>query len=249
MPVLVAVTVGGLLVLAVYAGAGVLALAVVGAQAVLAYGLTGTREQPGRERAGALVALAGIAAVVALWLAKPEPTGPTIAPALWVLGPAVVLALLRELARRDGRERLVESLATTVTGVAFAGLVALLVPLESLEPTRHVGVVFAVSGAVLGVGVWWLATAGRGRWRGVGVVLAVAVLAATAVVLLTVTVQELARDQQLALGGVVAVTGMVGAGTGHQLGRDRVSRVCLMSVLGLALAGPAAYFTVRVLFW
>lgn len=264
MPVLVAAGVGGLLVLAAYAGVGVLALAVIGIQAMLAYGLTAARmpaqpagtaisvpgsAAPGSAASGGLVAVAGASAVLALQLAPPEPSGPTIAPVLWVLGPAVVVALLLQLVRGDGRARLVEVLATTVSGVALAGLLALLVPLGELPPLAEVAVVTSAGGAVLGVSVWWLVAAGRGRWRWVLRIVAVGLVLGAAAAVASADVPELTTGGRAAIGSVVAVAGLVGAGAGSRLAEGASSRLALMPAVALALSGPAAYLTVRMLFW
>lgn len=249
MPVLVAAGVCGLVVLAAYAGLGVLTLAAVGAQLVLAYGLSSARGLPDRQRSGVLVAVTGVAAVAALRLAEPEPSGPTVAPVVWVLGPAVVLALLLELSRRDGRPQLVESLAATLTGIGLVGLLALLVPLQDLAPLNEVGVALAAVGTAVGVAVWWLCAAGSGRWRVAGWVAATVVVVAAVVALAVVALPDLTSTERSVIGSAAAVTGLVGAGAGFQLAHTVVGRAALMPVLGLALSTPAAYLAQRLLFW
>lgn len=249
MPVLVAICAGGLLVLAAYAGTGALALAVVGVQAMLAYGLTAARWLPSSAPAGGLIAGAGAGAVLVLVLVEPEPSGPTVAPALWVLGPAVVVALLLQLTRRDGRERLVEVLATTVTGVALAGLLALSVPLAELLPLAEEAIAISAGGALLGVSVWWLAAVGTGAWRWLFRVTAVSVAVGAGAAVAWADLPELTRAGGVTMGTAVAVAGLVGAGTGTRLADGPVSRAVLMPAAALALSGPAAYLTARVLFW
>lgn len=249
MPVLLAAGACGLLVLAAYAGTAVLALAAIGLQTLLAYGLTGARDLPSPARSCALIALAGALAVVALRYAEPDPAGPTITPVVWVLGPAVVVALLLQLVRRDGRERLVELIATTVSGVALAGMLALLVPLEELPPLRETSVGLAAGGALLGVTAWWLATAGVGRWRWALRALGLVLVIAAGVALASAHIPALSSTDRTAMGVAVSVAGFVGAGAGSRLGENAASRALLMPTMALALSGPAAYLTARVLFW
>lgn len=246
MPVLLAVGVAALVALAAYAGPWVLAAAVVGVQAGLAYALPGVRRLPDRSRSGLLVLAAGAGAVLALRLGEPDPLGPTVAPTLWVLGPATVVGVVLALARRGGRARLVETTATTVSGVALAGMLALVVPLATLDPLRATGVALAAAGLAVGVAVWWLATATPAhRW--VGAVAAVLVAGAAGVALILVDVPGLGFEAQLIAGSAVAVVGLVGAGAGHRLADDAVSRAVLMPAVGLALTGPTAYVASRML--
>lgn len=72
---------------------------------------------PARRGSTVVVAVAGLAAVVAVHLAEPASLLGAV-PA--VFAGAVLLAFIAELARRDGRERLVESVAGTVAGALVA---------------------------------------------------------------------------------------------------------------------------------
>lgn len=246
MPVLLAVGAAALVVLAAYAGRWVLALCVVGVQAGLAYGLVGARRLPDRSRSALLVLVSGAGVVLALSLVEPEPVGSTVAPALWVLGPTTVAAVVLGLARRDGRAHLVEATATTASGVALTAMLAMLVPLETLEPLRATGVVLATAGAVVGVAVWWLAAATPAhRWVGAGAAAIVAACACAALGL--VDVPGLGFEARLVAGSAVAVTGLVGAGAGYRLADAAWSQAVLMPAVGLALTGPTAYVATRMM--
>lgn len=247
MPVLLAIGIAGLVVLGAYAGSGALTLAVLGAQAVLAYGLVGARALPDQMRSGLLVLATGAGAVLALQLADPDPLGPSVESALWVLGPGVVLALVLALTRRDGRDRLVETTATTVTAVALAGMLALVVPLEALTPLGATAVALAAGGVVAGVAIWWLAAAVAPTHRWLGAVLATAATVAAAATLVLVEVPGLEFEERLVAGAAVAVTGLVGSGAGSRLADEPVRRAVLMPVVGLALTGPAAYVATLML--
>jgi hypothetical protein len=94
--------------------AGVLALAI-------AVGWPTLVDAPARRGASVVIALAGLGALVAVALTSGEPFLRALPE---VLALAVLLAFVHELLRRDGRERLVESVATAASGVVVAGCVA-----------------------------------------------------------------------------------------------------------------------------
>lgn len=69
---------------------------------------------PSRVGSGVVVALAGVGSVAAVWAAS---GGPLLGHMALVVALAVLLAFVNELARQDGRRRLVESVSGTVSGV------------------------------------------------------------------------------------------------------------------------------------
>jgi hypothetical protein len=93
---------------------GVLAL-------VLAVGWPTLVDAPARRGAGVVVGLGGLGALTAVTLTDGEPFLRELPE---VLAGAVLLAFVHELVRRDGRERLVESVAGAVAGVVVAASVA-----------------------------------------------------------------------------------------------------------------------------
>ncbi|WP_298454811.1 hypothetical protein [uncultured Cellulomonas sp.] len=108
---------------AVAASLGEVALVVLAAVLALAVaaGWPGLADAPARRGAGAVIALGGLGGVLAVTFTTGEPYLRELPE---VLALAVVLAFLHELVRRDGRERLVESVAAVVSGVLVAASVA-----------------------------------------------------------------------------------------------------------------------------
>src|SRR5215213_8187667 len=99
---------------ALVAVAGLLALTV-------AVGWPHLLGSPARRGATVVIGLGGLAGVVAVVLTDGEPYLRNLPE---VLALSVLLAFLRELVRRDGREQLVESVAGGVSGVLAATAVA-----------------------------------------------------------------------------------------------------------------------------
>jgi hypothetical protein len=105
---------GGLLSVAGYASVQALAAAALLVVAVLAWGWPTLVDLPSPRGSTAVVALGGAAAVVAVALSEDEPLLQWLALAL---AGAVVVEFVHQLARRDGRPRLVEGMTGTLAGV------------------------------------------------------------------------------------------------------------------------------------
>jgi len=121
-----AVAFAGLLALTAFAGPTMLALAVALAAGVIAWGWAGLLGLPSPR--GTMVVLA-VGSAGAIGTALATRGDPFLA---WMPAPlagSLIVLFLLQLARRDGRPRLVESIAATITAVAIvvsgAGLVAL----------------------------------------------------------------------------------------------------------------------------
>ncbi|WP_182112263.1 MULTISPECIES: hypothetical protein [unclassified Actinotalea] len=113
----VAAIVGGAAVVggpALVAGAGLLAL-------VLAVGWPVLLDLPSRLGSGVVIALGGAGGVVAVTATQ---GAPVLRALPIVIALAVLLAFANELARQDGRTRLVESVTGTVAGVLVASAAA-----------------------------------------------------------------------------------------------------------------------------
>ena len=122
-------------VTAVAAGAGgaVLLLPVLLAQVALVAGWFAWCGVPGAT-GGRVLALAAAVLAGGLLLVRTGPDGvPEVGVLTWVLGPAFVLALLTQLARRDGRPALAASLAATVTVTAIVVLGPVLLAARALD--------------------------------------------------------------------------------------------------------------------
>ncbi|WNB85890.1 hypothetical protein [Cellulomonas sp. ATA003] len=102
---------------------GEVALVVVAALLAItvAVGWPALADAPARRGAGVVIGLGGVGGVAAVVATTGEPYLREL-PEVFAL--AIVLAFVRELVRRDGRERLVESVAAVVSGVLVAASVA-----------------------------------------------------------------------------------------------------------------------------
>lgn len=119
------------LALAAWVGPELLAAVVVVAGLVLAWGWAGSLALPSPRGTAAVVGVGALVTGVAVG-ARPGDPGVTWLPA--ALSVAVLAALLHQLLRRDGRPRLVESLAGATMGLAVVGCGALLVPVAYRDP-------------------------------------------------------------------------------------------------------------------
>jgi len=113
------VAVAGVLADVSLAGRDGVVLAALLVLLVLAFavGLPHLAGLPARTGSSVVIALAGVAAVVVVDLTRGEPL---LGDLPLVFAGAVLAAFVAELARRDGRERLVESVAGTVAGALVA---------------------------------------------------------------------------------------------------------------------------------
>ena len=115
----------------------------------------------------AVVALTGVGAVAAVWLVGDAPQLSALAV---VMASALVLAFVNELLRRDGRERLIESVSGTVAGSVVALCAAGWIACSALAGGESLVVVGALALAV-GSAVAALAVP---RWLSVVTVVAAA---------------------------------------------------------------------------
>lgn len=132
-----------LLGVSAYAGPSILGLAVALCGMVVAWGWPGLLALPSPLGTSVVMAFGTAAAVVAAVSSRTEPF------LRWVpaaLGLSLAGAFAHELARRDGRPRLVESLSATITGVAVVAGGASLLPLPLV--LRGPAAVCAALGAV-----------------------------------------------------------------------------------------------------
>lgn len=160
------VTVTALLAAVVAAvGAGLdrpVVLAAVGAACVVAVVVGWVRllNLPSPRGSTAVLAIAAVALVVTGWLSRSPERG--VADLRWVLaalGLSVLTAFVHQLARRDGRPRLVESLAACVAAILIIAAWAGATPYLEHETARAAALVVACS-----VAVATLADVARGRW-------------------------------------------------------------------------------------
>jgi hypothetical protein len=257
------------LVLAGYAHESVVALTVVLLQGALAFTWHDATAVPGR-RGGAFVAmLAGAGASIAVLL--DGATG-EVTPLLGAVGIGFVLAMLHQLARRDGRPEVVASLSGTVTLVALAVLpatwiaeresrggvavlacaataaaVAVLGTLLSRWPTLG-GLLGIVAGTAAGAAAATFdpVLASSGRWIAATAAF-VAVMAVTIARYSTAAAQAGDRARPVPV-GAPEVPEVPGPPTPPPApDRVRQAQVLVAAALPLVLVGPAAYVLGRVL--
>ena len=110
------VALAGLLTITAFAGPGLVALAVALAAGVIAWGWSGLLGLPS-PRGTAFVLVVGSTAAIGTALATRD--DPFLAWMPAALAGSMIVAFLHQLARRDGRPRLVESIASTITAIAI----------------------------------------------------------------------------------------------------------------------------------
>lgn len=185
-----------------------------------------------------VIALGGAGAVVAVTATRGQPF---LREMPVVLALAILLAFVNELARQDGRRRLVDSVAGTVTGVLVATAAAGWVAAERAPG----GTSLVVSGAVaLAVGAA-VSAVPLGDWLGATVTTGSAVLAGGAVGVVM-------SDMDLVIGGLLGLaTGILVAALHVLFDRlpalhQRVAASAVV-VLPVAVSGILVYVVGRVL--
>jgi hypothetical protein len=133
----------GLLTITAFAGPVLLALAVALAAGVIAWGWSGLLGLPS-PRGTAFVLAVGSAAAIGTALATRD--DPFLAWMPAALAGSMIVAFLHQLARRDGRPRLVESIASTITAIAIVVSGASLVVLPR---TLHGAAVVAIASSAV----------------------------------------------------------------------------------------------------
>lgn len=228
------------LAVAALAGDRPVTWAVAAAAAVLAWGWPGALGLPAPRGSAVVLALGGAGLVVAVsTVAEASAWGLTVA-----LGLSVVAALVHQLLRRDGRPRLVESVASVVLGLAVVAAGAAWVTTTRIAPAVVVagaGAV-AVSAVVDVLGRWpalrpW--TVPLGMLAGAG---AAAGLAAT-------LADPPAYPAAVVLGVVAAAVSQAVRATFSGLPTLAHARPRLVSALSsVLLAGAAGYAVASVLY-
>ncbi len=142
------VALSGLLAITAFAGPPMVALTVALAAGVMAWGWAGLLGLPS-PRGTSLVLALGSAAAIGTVLATRE--DPFLAWLPAALAGAMIVAFLHQLARRDGRPRLVESIASTITALAIVVSGASLVALPRSENGSWVVAIAAAAVSVSAV--------------------------------------------------------------------------------------------------
>jgi hypothetical protein len=248
MPVLATTVVGGLLVLAAYAGPGVLAIGVVGLAALLAYALLAAGDLPDQIAAGALVVVSAVGAVVSVLLSDAGPGGElSFAPVLRAVGPVIVVVLLVVVARPGAREQAVAWLAVTAAGVVLAGLSAASVAIGRQGSLGAELIAIMVAAAVVGSAA---AVAPRGQFGwlwSVGWVVAGVLAALAAPVGVVERTDRLVLAVAVAVAAGVAASAVAGVTPPNRTSALWSAQSALVACVALAVAAPVTATTVRVL--
>lgn len=139
------IALAGLLTITAFAGPAMVAVALGFAAGVIAWGWAGLLGLPS-PRGTSLVLALGSAAAIGTALATTQ--DPFLAWMPAALAGSMIIAFLHQLARRDGRPRLVESVASTITAVAIVVSGASLV---ALSRTEHGAWAVAIASAAMAV--------------------------------------------------------------------------------------------------
>lgn len=234
-------------VLAVGSAAGrpVLAGAVVVVQLIVALGGIRPATVPAAKQTGWLALVVGAAGSV--WTAFGETAD--LEPVAAVLGPALVVAVVVQLARKDGRACLTESLALAVSASTLAVLPVAWIALRGAE-----GGAYAVGLGLLGVGV---VTVTEGIPGSVALRRSLAVLAAGGLAAGLVLLVEPVAAAVPAVGAVVvatfcALTGVAALAAVDRIGAEAgdASDAMLMSLyltFPIVATAPVAYVLGRIL--
>ena len=232
------VALAGLLALTAFAGSLMVALAVALAAGVMSWGWAGLLGLPS-PRGTTFVLTVGSAGAIGTVLASVD--GPY--PLAWMpaaLAGSMMVAFLHQLARRDGRPRLVEAVASTVTAIAIVVSGASLV---ALPGTEHGAWVVAIASAAVAVSA--MTDLAGGSRRLCAWLLPMAMLAGGAVAIL---VGNLAGDVSW---GAAALLGVLAAGVSHAVRRVLATlpaisgaRSQLASACASVLAGGVVVYVV-----
>jgi hypothetical protein len=233
MPAALTLALAGALALAAYAGQTLLTVAVLVVQALLVWGWHDALDVPGR--IGGMI-LAGAAAATADVLLLVRDDNRPLTPVAGVVAVAMLGAMVHQLARGPGRDRLTASLTGTATLVALATLGALFVPVQqtlggpALVTLAAVSAVVAAAAALVPLPtalVAGVATAG-------GLVLGVLVAVMT----------HLSVGAALPIGAAAAATALAAITFVRRAKRPDLTTIGALPLLSVA---PVAYVLGRLL--
>lgn len=231
----------GLLALSGYAGPGLVAATVALAGVVVAWGWPALVDLPAPGGTALVLVVAVLSATAATWLTRTDPFLRWVPAALAV---SLLSLFGQQLARRDGRPRLVESLAGAVTGIAVVIGGASFVPIPSAV---HGEVVLAVAAAALAAAA--LVELLGGRVRGARMaLLAVLAGAAAAATVAASSGSAVRLPTAVLLGLVCGAVGHAFRSVLSPLPAMVATRSQLVSAAGSVLvSGVAVYVVARVL--
>lgn len=232
---------GGLLTISAFAGPVLVAVAVALAAGIMAWGWSGLLGLPSPRGTAFVLAVGSVAAIGTALATRTDPL------LVWMpaaLAGSVIVAFLHQLARRDGRPRLVESIASTITAIAIVVSGACLVVMPR---TLHGAWVVALAASAMAVSALTDLFGGMPRLRAWLLPLAMLAggLAAIAVGLMSGVVTW----------GPAALLGVLTAGVSHALRRVLAmlpaisgARSQLVSACASVLTGGVVVYVVGRLF-
>lgn len=235
------VALAGLLTISAFAGPVLVAFAVALAAGVMAWGWSGLLGLPSPRGTAFVLAVGSVAAIGTALATRTDPL------LVWMpaaLAGSVIVAFLHQLARRDGRPRLVESIASSITAIAIVVSGACLVVMPR---TVHGAWVVALAASAMAVSALTDLVGGMPRLRAWLLPLAMLAggVAAIAVGLMSGVVEW----------GPAALLGVLTAGVSHALRRVlamlpaiSASRSQLVSASASVLTGGVVVYVVGRLF-
>jgi hypothetical protein len=223
------VALAGLLTITAFAGSAMVALAVAFSAGVIAWGWAGLLGLPSPR--GTTIVLA-VGSFGAIGTALATVNDPFLAWMPAALAGSMIVAFLHQLARRDGRPRLVESVASTITAIAIVVSGASLV---ALPRTEHGAWMVAISSTAVAVSaVTDLAGASR---RFIAWLLPLAMLAGGIVAILV-------GHRLGATGwGAAALLGVLAAGVSHAVRRVLATLPAISSARSQLVSACASVLT------
>ena len=223
------VALAGLLTITAFSGPAMLALAVALAAGVIAWGWAGLLGLPS-PRGTTLVVAVGSAGAIGTVLATTD--DPYLAWVPAALAGSMIVAFIHQLARRDGRPRLVESIASTITAIAIVVSGASLV---ALPRTTHGAWVVAIASVAVAVSA--ITDLAGGSRRVVAWLLPLAMLAGGFAAILV-------GHRLGALGwGAAALLGVLAAGVSHAVRRVLSSLPAISSARSQLVSASASVLT------
>lgn len=233
MPAALTLALAGALALAAYAAEVPLALAVFVVQGLLVWGWYDALGVPGRT--GGMV-LAGAAAVTADVLLLVRDDTRALTPVVSVLAVAMIGAMVQQLARPGGRDRLTESLTATATLVVLATLGALFVAAQHTLGGAALVALAALSAAVAaGSSLVPLPTA---------LVAGIATVGGLVLGLLVAAVTDLSAWPALTTGAAAAATAFAAITFVRRVKQPDLATAGALPLLSVA---PVAYILGRIL--
>jgi len=223
------VALAGLLTITAFAGSPMVALAVALAAGVVAWGWAGLLGLPSPRGTTFVLALGSAGAIGTAVATRDDPFLAWMPAAL---AGSMIVAFLHQLARRDGRPRLVESIASTITAIAIVVSGASYV---ALPRTVHGAWVVAIASAAMAVSAL-TDLAGRSQ-RLRAWLLPLAMLAGGAAAILV------GHSLGAAGWGAAALLGVLAAGVSHAVRRVLATLPAISSARSQLVSAGASVLT------